>query len=176
MFEIVKKANDTLILGWGNPGRLDDGLGPAFADAIREMDLPGVQVETDYQLQVEDAAEVARHRRVVFVDADRSGAEPFRFERLWPSRSALSFSTHSVAPDAILGLTQSLFEAEPEAWLLGIRGYEFDDFGETLSDRARRNLLDAVHFVRQAVEDDGFRPIRSSETSTRTYPQDIGAS
>lgn len=166
--------DDTLILGWGNPGRLDDGLGPAFAEAFRQIALPGVQVETNYQLQVEDAAEVARHRRVVFVDADRNGVEPFRFERLRASLHPLSFSTHSVAPDAVLGLTNSLFEAEPEAWLLGIRGYEFDDFGEGLSDRAQQNLSAAIGFLRDAVEEDGFREIRSDEATLPTSSRDEG--
>jgi len=172
----MKPASDTLILGWGNPGRLDDGLGPACAMAIQEMALPGVRVETDYQLQVEDAAEVARHRRVVFVDADRSGAEPFRLERLRPSLHPLSFSTHSVAPDAVLGLTQNLFKAEPEAWLLGIRGYEFDDFGEGLSDRAKQNLSAAIAFLREAVEEHGFREISASEASHSTRSRDEGES
>ena len=66
----------TLILGWGNPGRLDDGLGPAFVEILQTLDLPGVEVDSDYQLQIEDAAEVASFQRVVFVDADRTGAEP----------------------------------------------------------------------------------------------------
>lgn len=147
-------ASGTLILGWGNPGRLDDGLGPAFVESLEMMDLPGVEVDADYQLQIEDAAEVASFERVVFVDADRSGAEPFWLRRLEssPSGAAIaSFTTHSVSPQAILTMTRELFGAEPEAWLLGIRGYEFSEFGEGLSNRARDNLRQAVAFVCSAL-------------------------
>ncbi len=150
----------TLILGWGNPGRLDDGLGPAFAETLETMDLPGVEVDADYQLQIEDAAEVASFERVVFDDADRSGAEPFWLRRLdsSPNGAAIaSFTTHSVSPGAILTMTRELFDAEPEAWLLGIRGYEFSEFGEGLSERAKENLRQAVEFVSSALRTGNFQ-------------------
>ena len=123
----MNPSKDLLILGWGNPGRGDDGLGPAFVEAIEELDLPGVDSDSDYQLQVENAATIAEYRRVLFVDADRTCAEPFWMGRLEPQASGLSFSTHSVAPAAILALVRDLFQAEPEAWILGIRGYDFDE-------------------------------------------------
>jgi hydrogenase maturation protease len=138
----------TLIIGWGNPGRVDDGLGPAFIAAVSETRLPDVVLDSDYQLTMEDAAEVARYDRVLFVDADRRGPAPFTMRKLEPSTDAASFSTHSVAPGAVLTLARDLFHATPEAWLLGIRGYEFDRFGEGLSPRAGANLARAVEFIR----------------------------
>jgi len=138
----------TLILGWGNPGRGDDGLGPAFIEILSKVAPPGVAFDSDYQLTVENAAEVARYDRVVFVDADRRGPAPFTMRKLDPSADGLSFSTHSVAPGAVLSLCRDLFHATPEAWLVGIRGYEFDRFGEGLSPRARANLARAVEFIR----------------------------
>ena len=144
----------TLVLGWGNPGRLDDGLGPAFTEALAQaLASPGdVAIDTDYQLTMEDAATVARYERVLFVDADRTGPAPFCMGRIGPSRDGSSFSTHSVTPGGVLALSRDLFDHEPEAWLLGIRGYDFDEFGEKLSERARLNLADAVNFVRSALD------------------------
>ena len=141
-------VGSTLVLAWGNPGRRDDGLGPALADAIGALAVPGLEVESNYQLQVEDAAEVARHRRVLFVDADRAGEAPFWVRRLEPAAGGIGFTSHSVSPGRLLALGRELFGAEPEAWLMGIRGYEFDEFGEGLSPRARTNLAAAVDFVR----------------------------
>lgn len=141
----------TLILGWGNPGRLDDGLGPAFAEALERRALPDVTVDSDYQLTMEDAAEVARYARVVFVDADRAGPAPFHMRRLRPTRDGSSFSTHSVAAGAVLALSRDLFGGEPEAWQVGIRGYDFDEFGEGLSEQARENLQRAVTFVSRGI-------------------------
>ena len=54
------------------------------------------------------------------------------------------------------GASGSLFGAEPEAWLLGIRGYHFDEFVEELSAPARANLAAAVGFVRAAIRDGAF--------------------
>ena len=39
-----------LVIGYGNPGRLDDGLGPAFAERIQAMELPSVTVESNTSL------------------------------------------------------------------------------------------------------------------------------
>ncbi len=158
----------TLILAWGNPGRLDDGLGPALADEVSRLALPDTVVASDYQLQVEDAADVARRERVIFVDADRTGPAPFRFERIQAADSGFGFSTHSVTPAALLALARDLFGGEPEAWLMGIRGYEFDGFGERLSTPARQNLLAALAHL-EAILASG-RPSRVRPTAGGSKP------
>ena len=159
-----------LILGYGNPGRLDDGLGPALAEAIQARSLPGVTVEADYQLTVEDAAELARHRVVIFADADAAGPAPFSLTRLEPSSQPLSFSTHSVEPGDVLALAVELFGAEPEAWVLGIRGYEFDAFGERLSERAKANLDAAVQYLEAAMRAGQFQEVRPTGGINRPDP------
>ncbi|MBN2448479.1 MAG: hydrogenase maturation protease [Phycisphaerae bacterium] len=144
-----------LVIGYGNPGRLDDGLGPALAAALEEAALPGVTVDADYQLVVDDAADVAKHDVVVFADAAVSGAEPFGFLRIEP-KPALSFSSHSIEPDNVLALAESLFGARVEGYALAIRGYEFDEFGQRLSERARENLRAAHSFIVDVIERGSF--------------------
>lgn len=140
-----------LVIGFGNPGRQDDGLGPALAKAVEDLRLPGVCVDADYQLTVEDAAEVAKYDVVIFADADVNGPEPFRMQRIQPGPPQVSFSTHSVRPEAVLALARDLFEREPRAYLLGIRGYKFDAFGEALSDGAVANLDAATTYLESAL-------------------------
>ena len=147
-------AAATLVLAWGNPGRRDDGLGPAFAEAIRDRGVADLAVSADYQLQVEDAAELCGCARVLFVDADRAGPEPFRFHRLEPEAGGSGgpgFTSHGISPARVLRLGRELFGAAPEAWLMGIRGYDFDDFGEELSAAARVNLEAAIATVLEAL-------------------------
>ncbi len=48
-----------LVIGFGNPAREDDGIGPAVADRLEESGIDGVVVDADYQLTVENAADVA---------------------------------------------------------------------------------------------------------------------
>ncbi|MCU0662068.1 MAG: hydrogenase maturation protease [Myxococcota bacterium] len=139
-----------LIFGFGNPGRLDDGLGPAFAQRMEQETPAGVTVDCDYQLNVEDASTVAQHELVLFVDAAEAGPEPFWLNRLEPV-THLSFSSHSVKPDALLGMARDVLGKTPSAFILGIRGYEFNEFGERLSEQAASNLEAALDFVRNGL-------------------------
>jgi len=152
---VSEDTKTVLIIGYGNPGRLDDGLGPALADALAESGIPGLTIESNYQLTVEDAAAVAEHDVVVFADASVSGAEPFVFSPLEPE-STMSFSSHSVSPGAVLSLARDLFDASTRGYVLGIRGYCFDEFGERLSSRARANLDEALRFLESLLLDKGL--------------------
>jgi len=135
------------VIGYGNPGRLDDGLGPALAERLARRRIPGVTVDADYQLTVEDAAAVAAHGAVVFADASVDGAEPFFFRAVEPAGAGPSFSSHSVEPAEVLGMARALFGARTRGYALGIRGYAFDEFGERLSERAEANLAAALRFL-----------------------------
>ncbi len=152
---MIEKAVKVLLFGYGNPGRLDDGLGPAFIEAFEGRDLENVTLDADYQLTVEDAAAVAEHDVAIFVDASVNGAEPFFFEKLEP-KSAATFSSHSVEAGGILGLAQEIFKAKTVAYALGIRGYEFNEFGQKLSDKAKDNLDKAIKFVDTALKKRNF--------------------
>jgi len=156
-------CRDVLVLGFGNPGRLDDGLGPALAEAVAAMGLSGVTAEASYQLTVEDAAEVARHRVVLFADADVGGPEPFWVQRIQAGTPPMSFSSHAVEPQAVVSLAKALFHAEPEAYVMGIRGYQFNAFGEYLSPRAHGNLAAAIAFVQAAIQTGIFQEVRAPE-------------
>ena len=152
---------DLLLIGYGNPGRLDDGLGPALAERIENRAPAGVTVDSDYQLTVEDAAQVAQHAVVVFADADETGPEPFSLRPIAPAAGHVSFSTHSISPQAVLALAQELFGARPQAWLLGIRGYEFNEFGQRLSEAAQANLDQAERHLLDAIAQGRFEPVRA---------------
>ena len=152
---IQEKHGKILVIGYGNPAREDDGLGPAAAAALEEQGIEGVTVEADYQLTVEDAAAVAQHDTVIFIDASADGREPFCFFRLQPKRRE-SFSSHAVEPEAVLALAEDLFDAHAEAYALGIRGYSFDMFQEKMTDRAVCNLEDALRFLAPRLKTQSF--------------------
>jgi len=126
-----------------------------MAEAIEKLGLSEVKVDSDYQLVVEDSAEVAEHDVVVFVDASVSGVEPFSFEKLTPE-PGMSFSSHSVKPQALLSLAQELFQVRTEGYLLAIRGYEFDNLEERLTEKARANLDSAISFLTRRLTERNF--------------------
>lgn len=136
----------TLVLAWGNPSRGDDGLGPAFAARAEAWARPGLTISCDYQLRVEDAAAIAEHDRVVFVDAATEGPAPFRFAPV-PPRDQVGFTSHSLRPDALLGLASRCFGREVPGWLLAIRGASFEPFQDALTPAGEEHLAAALDFL-----------------------------
>jgi hydrogenase maturation protease len=138
-----------LVLGYGNPGRQDDGLGPAVAAAIDALGWPNVTAYDNYQLNIEDAVDVAAHEIVWFVDAARSGSSPLAVTELAPA-PAIGFTSHIVPPEAILAIARQCYGATPQAFLLGIRGYGFE-FVEALTAGAADNLRAAVALLTDRI-------------------------
>jgi hydrogenase maturation protease len=149
----LEAAPDTaplLLLAVGNASRGDDALGPLLAERIEALHLPGVEVQSEYQLQIENSLDLLGRRAVLFVDASVSVPAPCALTELHPARDA-SFSTHAQSPAAVLqSYLDTVGEAPPPAWLLAIRGEAFE-LGEPLSAAAGANLAAAVNAARQWV-------------------------
>ena len=145
------------VLGFGNPAREDDGIGPAIVEALENESLPGVTLDANYQLTVEDAAEIAEHDVVIFVDASvDETAEPVAFELVEPARGG-SFSTHSVSPGDVLGMAHDMFGSHAEAYLLSVRGYSFRMFTEEMTPEAKANTERATELLRNLLETRDFK-------------------
>jgi len=140
-----------LVIGYGNPGRQDDGLGPAVAAAIEKLAVPNVSVIDNYQLTIEDAIDVAAHDIVWFVDATREGGEPCAVKKLRPAFD-ITFTSHLLKPETLLAIVERQFRRRPEAYLMSVGGYEFD-FAEGLSERAGHNLAVAVELLRRRISE-----------------------
>lgn len=136
-----------MVIGYGNPGRIDDGLGPALSALLDARALKGVSVETDYQLAVEHAHEIAQHDYVIFADAAISGPAPFSFTEIPIPATQPAFNSHSLSPEAAMFFARTMFSAKTKGYILGIRGYEYEGFGEGISERARENLDAAFQFI-----------------------------
>ncbi|MFC1607509.1 hydrogenase maturation protease [Candidatus Latescibacterota bacterium] len=139
-------SHGILVIGFGNPAREDDGIGPAVAEEIEKLAIDGIEVDADYQLTVEDAAAVAEHDAVVFVDASIEGDEPYTFTPLAPKREE-TFSSHSVSPEGVMGLARDLFDSDANGYMLGIRGYSFEMFTEKMTGQAHENMIKAIDFL-----------------------------
>lgn len=133
------------LIGYGNPGRGDDGLGPALAE--RMADLPEVMVTSDYQLTVDHALLIADARIVVFADALMGADTPYEFHPVAAS-TADDVTSHSLSPQAVLGLCRTLYQHTPQAFVLGITGHDFGEVREGLSPLAQNNLTLAAAFLR----------------------------
>lgn len=139
----------TLIIGYGNPLRGDDGLGRVVADHLARLALPGVEVLSLHQLTIDLAAVVSAYERVILVDA-LSDAPPgeVRLIEVQPENSAPGMS-HYVTPGELLLATEALYGARPRMTLVGVGAETFD--GDLLSPAVEQALPAVYAQIEQLV-------------------------
>jgi len=140
----------TLLFGIGNCGRADDGLGWAFLDEIKSYLPDNYNFEYRYQLQIEDAELATNYQRVIFIDAHHKHFEKgFIWETCLP-KATESFTTHELDPQSVLYLTDSIYNKQPEAYILGITGIKYGlEMG--ISKTAEENLTNAIEFFTNKI-------------------------
>ena len=138
-------GSETLLIGIGNSGRSDDGLGWAFLDRIQQEAAFDGRIEYRYQLQVEDAALISDMGHVIFVDS-YNGELPngFQLTRCEPL-SEFAFTTHVLPPGAVLSICRDLYGRVPRADALMIQGTSWD-LHIGMSPAAEGRLEDALRF------------------------------
>jgi hydrogenase maturation protease len=135
----VSDPPQVLVIAVGNPSRGDDALGPQLAARLEAAALPGVEVITEFQLQVENALDLVGRERVVFVDAGTGTPAPFELRRAGPAAQFLHTS-HAIPPEAVLATYEKITgSAAPESWILCVRGESFE-LGEALTPVAASHL------------------------------------
>jgi hydrogenase maturation protease len=147
-----------LVFAVGNESRGDDALAPLLlrglagsAEAAGRVDL----IE-DYQLQVEHVTDLLNRSAVLFVDADMSCAEPFHFSEIAAEHDH-SYTSHAMTPFALLHTYRQVYGTDaPPAFLLRIRGYDFE-LGNPLSDKAAANLEAATERMRALCAEDDLQ-------------------
>lgn len=149
-----------LIYAYGNPGRQDDGLGNCLVEKLipwlSEKGITQVEVDSNFQLNIEDADRIREKDVVVFVDASVEDIPGYKFTPVEPSEGRSEFTLHAASPAYILALCIRLYNRHPETYLLQIRGYEWE-FREGLSDEAERNLESALKYLKQKINTGNFR-------------------
>jgi hydrogenase maturation protease len=141
----------TLVIGYGNSLRSDDGVGPALARAVARWRRPDIRTLAVHQLTPELADDLAGVDRAVFVDArvgDHAGGVQvvsLPAEGVGDSQSTLG-DGHRGDPRALLALAELAYGHRPRAWWLTVPAVSLD-FGEGLSpttEALMTNALDAI--------------------------------
>ncbi|MCS6847839.1 MAG: hydrogenase maturation protease [Anaerolineae bacterium] len=145
-------ATDFLIIGYGNTLRSDDGAGPRVANAVASWHLPNVRAIAAHQLTPEMADALVAAEVVIFVDArqaDPHGESPagVTFTSISAAEDATPASAHISDPRRLLALTKQVYGRCPQAWLISVPGVNFD-FGESLSEQARKGVEVALRRIR----------------------------
>ena len=149
----MSKKLNILLYGYGNPGRKDDGLGPILVDLVEkwiiEKKIKNISIDSNYQLNIEDAYTIRDYDIVIFIDASIEEIDDFIVTRVEPSEK-VNYTMHSVSPSFVLNLCNKLYHYTPETFLLHIKGYEFQ-LQEGLSEKGQENLESALAFVKNLL-------------------------
>ena len=156
----------SLVVGFGNPYRRDDGVGRAVVDLLRrELGQPaldplddgfdelGREVDTvvAHQLVPEFAELLGGYTLAIFVDAHvGDGTEPLCAEPIAPIPHSSSVS-HHLHPGTLLDLAQRIHGRTPRGVLLSLRGHDFE-FGDGLSAETASLVPPAVARIRALIE------------------------
>jgi hydrogenase maturation protease len=154
-------SNRSLIVGYGNVDRQDDGvawhilaalrrrLGKPEAEAFGEAFEPqGGNPDFLFTLQLtpEMAETLAEYQRVCFVDAHTGNVpDEIHFRQLQAKYQHSPF-THHLTPETLLALCEQLYSMTPEAVLLSVRGYQFG-FERSLSPETQALVAPAAQKI-----------------------------
>ncbi len=150
----TRVALNTLVIGYGNTLRGDDGVGYRLAEAVENWGLSQVEAYPCHQLTPDVAAQLAEQDRVIFVDAaqPQSPPSPLILARISPrSDSAPTFTGHYSHPADLLALTQQLYGRQPLAYTLLLPTTAMG-YGETLSPLAETGLQQGLRWLRTWLE------------------------
>lgn len=157
----------TLIIGYGNPLRSDDGFG-WHASRQLALALAGQDAEviTCHQLTPELAEPLSQCRRAVFIDADVEG-KPGDIEchAVHPQAPASATFTHSCTPSGLLASAEGLYGHRPQAVVITVSAQSFA-FGETLSSVVSAALLEVVNRVCHWVRNGCAHPVTGGAISS----------
>ena len=151
----VKANLSSLVIGYGNPLRSDDGVGWQVAGRLAvDPRLAGVEVLQRHQLTPELALDVSRADLVVLVDA-RSGPLPgtVAVERVDPAPESATTWSHHLGPASLMALAKELYGRSGDVQVVSV-GVGSLDVGEQLSpavtDALERVIDTVVGLVRGA--------------------------
>jgi hydrogenase maturation protease len=157
----------TLILGYGNPDRQDDGVAwtivkdvanrlgvnppSIFETLVTSMD-GNLTLVVSLQLLPEMSEMISQYERVCFVDA-HTGRVPddLSIEQLGAEFQKSPF-THHLTPQTCLSLSRTLYGKSPMAELVSVRGYKFG-FSNELSVTTRMLAHQAVNHIVNWLEE-----------------------
>ena len=140
-----RTSRKTLVLGIGNSGRKDDGLGWKFIDFLKDKAIEDIDLEYRYQLQIEDAELISHYDRIIFVDATKEPTTDGFYLRPCSMMGLLEMNSHSLHPETVTSLCSTIYGKDPECHILGIEGKQWE-LQAGLSPEAERNLERAKRY------------------------------
>ncbi|CAG1016549.1 hydrogenase maturation protease [Anaerolineales bacterium] len=143
----------TLILGYGNTLRKDDGLGVTAIEALSATALPAdVEVLSRHQLSPELSARLSQVKQAIFIDvtliANGELLGRIKTRELHPRTTQPSGITHHFDPETLLAMAETLYGHAPQATLFSVTANDFG-LGEGLSPEVTRALPVLIERIKE---------------------------
>jgi hydrogenase maturation protease len=149
----VKPLFDFWIIGYGNPQRRDDGIGPYIVQRLQPLlgHRSDVHLRVLHQLEPDVIDALKNAHTILFVDAT---VEELAGGRHWaeiqPEFKAMPCLIHQVTPSFILGLLQCFYRRNPTAWMVSVEGNDFS-FGSGLSSGAKKRAEQVIGEIAEFI-------------------------
>jgi hydrogenase maturation protease len=146
--EQADPGSGTLIIGYGNRLRTDDGLGWRAIELLTDdRRVAGARLLARHQLTPELAADFAEAALVVLIDAD-AGAPPGQVtvRQVVASTAGGPLLSHHVDPPSLVALSHELYGRLPAVYVVGVGALSLGE-GDRLSlevEAAMPRLLETV--------------------------------
>lgn len=155
----------TLLIGYGNPFRRDDGVAYHIINDIRVrtgrrpldrdddgQDELGAAVDTLmlHQLLPELAPLFKDYARVIFVDAHASTITDNVRVVAVEEEYGFQAVTHHMSPGMMIRLSREVTGHAPAGWLVSVRGEDFD-FGDELSEPCAAHAAQAADRIMELI-------------------------
>ncbi len=148
------QSASTWVIGYGNPHRRDDGLGPYVVNRLcKELhSAPGIGFCSLHQLDPVLVDELQTADLIILVDATVEELEGgIRWTKVQPGTEISSRGTHDLKPSTFLCLLKAFYHRSPATWLVSVQGSDFG-FGEGLSPETREKADRAWAEIAQFCE------------------------
>ena len=151
----------TIVIGYGNSDRADDGVAYEVINALRQhlgkktldeddtgLEALGSSVDSIFltQLMPEIMEVLIDYDQIIFVDAHvGTNMNNLNCTPVTPEYVSSTF-THHMKPASLLAFIKALYNKEPAGHLISIRGYDFD-FKRMISHDTRALIPAAVENI-----------------------------
>lgn len=152
---IPNKVPSLLVIGYGNPDYGDDAIASQVTTQLQALEIENVETCAVEQLKPELSTKLSTADYAIFVHACWMKTGDIKIKALdacglETAGSSTPGCGHSWSPCSLLALTHSVYDREPQSWLVKVAGQNFET-GHHLSDRAEQNIQNAVKQIEALI-------------------------
>lgn len=151
----------TIVIGYGNIDRADDGVAYHVVNDLRQrlglsildentagLEDLGSKIDSIFlrQLAPEIMPLLTDYNLIIFVDAHTLDNQDLFYCVPVVPRYTTSILTHQMSPSAFLAFLKTIYNHEAEGYIVSIRGKDYD-FHRTISLETRSFIEKAVNYI-----------------------------